>query len=114
MKKSLCTFAAVVFLLSFPMAISFSQEQGMDRPPRERHEMENGRMMRHGPGMARMPGEMFRQHGPQMLQMLQHNPKMAGLMMQMHGEMMLKQGEVLLKYGKMMQDLPATPPPAKK
>ena len=119
MKKGLFIFLAVAFL-ALPATVSFSQEEGAGTPPaRQGQGPGPGGMMR-DPRMGRMPEGMFgapRMAGfrrMQMLRMMQNNPKLAGLLMQMRGELMMKQGEVLMKYGKQIENLPPSTPPVKR
>lgn len=119
MKKSLFVFLAVA-LLALPATVSFSQEEGAGNPPAKQGQGIGPGGMMGGPGMRRMPQGMYGHPGMagprrmQMLRLLQTNPKLAGLLMQMRGEMMMKRGEVLMKYGKQIENLPPSPPPARR
>ncbi len=118
MKKSVLILLAVL-LLAFPATISFSQEQAPVSPPARQGQRPGPGGMMGGPRiewmrqhMAGRPGMLGRRG--QMLRLLQTNPKLAGLLMQMRGEMMMRRGEVLMKYGKEIQNLTPTTPPARR
>jgi hypothetical protein len=54
-------------------------------------------------GMGGMPmGCMHGMH-KEMMQMMQHDPKLKGRMMELHGEMMRTMGEALIAHGKELQ-----------
>ncbi len=121
MKKGLFIFLAVA-LLALPATVSFSQEQGPGpgTPPAKQGQRPRGPGSIGDPQPEWMqPGrfghrEGWGRHRMQRLRLLQTNPKLAGLLMQMRGEMMMKQGEVLMKYGKQIESLPAPPSPAER
>ncbi len=118
MKKVFFIFLAAA-LLTLPATVSFAQEQGPGTPPAKQGQGPGPGAMMGGPRLGWMPQHMAGRrwmagHRMQMLRLLQTNPKLAGLLMEMRGEMMLRQGEVLMKYGKQIQSLPATPPPARR
>src|SRR5262249_47140311 len=97
MKKGFCV---VVIGLLFTVSGEFPYSQ----------EKERGKVRRTRPGRPPMPmsgGPMGGMMGPggmaMMLQALRDNPKLAGMMMQMHGEMMRIRGEELSKMGDVMK-----------
>ena len=97
MKKGFCVVAiGLLFTLSGEFA--YSQEYEPEKAPRTL------------PGRPPMPvpgGPMGGMMGPggmaMMLQALRDNPKLAGMMMQMHGEMMRIRGEEMSKMGDVMK-----------
>ena len=97
MKKGFCVVAiGLLFVLSGELA--YSQEHEPEKAPRTL------------PGRPPMPmpgGPMGGMMGPggmaMMLQALRDNPKLAGMMMQMHGEMMRIRGEEMTKMGDVMR-----------
>ena len=99
MKKGFCV---VVIGLFFTLSSGFvySQEREPEKVPRSlpgrpAMPMPGGPM---GGGMMMGPGGMA-----MMLQALRDNPKLAGMMMQMHGEMMRIRGEEMSKMGDVMK-----------
>ena len=97
MKKRVCVvLVGLVFNLSGELA--YSQQLDPEMAPRPL------------PGAPAMPmpgGPMGGMMGPggmtMMLQALRDNPKLAGMMMQMHGEMMGIRGEEMSKMGDVMK-----------
>jgi len=128
MKKLLISMA-VASLIAFPGAVSFSQQQEMQKAPaKEGHgapgrEMPSGHMMEmHHPMMGRMQsmacpmmgmpmqgsggmqgGMMGGMMGRMTQGMAGGDAKMMGRMMEMRGEMLMKIGEVMMKHAKMWQ-----------
>jgi len=128
MKKVLISLA-VVSLIAIPGAVSFSQQQEMQKAPAKEgqgapgREMSSGNMMEmHHPmtgpmqsmacpmmgtpmqGPGGMQGGMMRgMMGGMMQGMAGGDPKMMGRMLEMRGEMLMKLGEVMMKHAKMWQ-----------
>jgi predicted lipid-binding transport protein (Tim44 family) len=132
MKKLLISMA-VASLIAFPGAVSFSQQQEMQKAPAKEgpgapgREMPSGNMMEmHHPmtgpmqsmacpmmgmpmqGTGGMQGGMMRgMMGGMMAGMAQGmaggDPKTMGRMLEMRGEMLMKIGEVMMKHAKMWQ-----------
>src|SRR5215470_4182762 len=96
-EKRFCVFViGLLFTLSGELA--YSQEHEPEKAPRTL------------PGRPSMPmpgGPMGGGMGPggmaMMLGLLRDNPKLAGMMMQMHGEMMRIRGEEMSKMGDVMK-----------
>jgi hypothetical protein len=99
MKKSFCV---VVFglLLILPAGLTYSQEHEMEKGPRAREGRPSTPMPMPGGPMGGMMGH--RGMG-MMLQVMKDNPKVAGIMMQMHGEMMKIRGEEMSKMGDVLR-----------
>lgn len=114
---------AIIFAsaLIFSARSLYSQEHDMHAPnaPEEKRATPPskgamGGMMGHeGMGMMRHEGMPMKGH--EAMGMLMHNPRMAGIMMQMRGEMMrirgealMKEGDVLRRYGERIQQEGAT------
>ena len=113
-------FYAVVLgsAIIFFAVSGYSQERGMQRPPRPEEERPGmpqsggamGGMMSHGGmGMMSHEGMPMKRHAA-MGMMMRRNPHLAGIMMQMRGEMMrirgeamMKQGDVLRRYGERLE-----------
>ena len=98
MKKGFCV-VVIGLLFALSGGLAYSQELDPEMAPRPlpgRPAMP----MPGGPmgGMIMGPGGMA-----MMLQALRDNPKLAGMMMQMHGEMMRIRGEELSKMGDVMK-----------
>ena len=95
MKKALCV-VVIGLLLALCGGLAYSQEREPEKAPR----MLQGRPMP-------MPGAPIGMMGPggmaMMLGLLRDNPKLAGMMMQMHGEMMRIRGEEMSKMGDVMK-----------
>jgi hypothetical protein len=98
MKKALYVAVVCSSLLSIPMGYAWE------------HPMEKGSTPREGrPGMSMpipdgpMGGMMGHEHMGMMLELMKNNPKVAGVMMQMHGDMMRIRGEELTKMGDVMK-----------
>ena len=96
MKKALCV-VVIGLVLTLSGGFAYSQEREPEKAPRA------------VPGMPPMPmpGAPIGMMGPggiaMMLGLLRDNPKLAGMMMQMHGEMMRIRGEELSKMGDVMK-----------
>ena len=97
MKKGFCV-VVMGLLLTFSGGLAYSQEREPEKVPRALP----GR-----PPMSMPGGPMGGMMGPRgmamMLGLLRDNPKLAGLMMQMHGEMMRIRGEEMSKMGDVMK-----------
>src|SRR5919198_5769601 len=97
MKNFLCV---VVFglILALPVGFAYPQEHEMEKAPRARESRPPMPMPMPGEPMGGPMGGMMghRQMG-MMLQVMRDNPKLAGIMMQMHGEMMRIRGEEMSK-----------------
>ena len=104
-------------LLIFSAGNLYSQEHDMHAPnaPEEKRGTPQsggatGSMMGHE-GMGMMSHEDMERMGPRgMGMMMMHNPRLAGMMMQMRGELMrirgeamMKEGDVLRRYGEKLQ-----------
>lgn len=97
MKKSFCV-VVVGLLLTFSGGLAYSQEREPEKVPRT----PQGRPLMPMPG-----GPMGGMMGPggmaMMLGLMRDNPKLAGMMMQMHGDMMRIRGEEMTKMGDVMK-----------
>lgn len=97
MKKRFCVVVIGV-LLTLSGGLAYSQErepEKLPRPPQGRQPMP----MPGGP----MGGMMGARGMAMMLGLMRDNPKLAGMMMQMHGEMMRIRGEEMSKMGDVMR-----------
>jgi hypothetical protein len=98
MRKSVCV-AVFCFLLALSGS-GYSQEHEMEKAPRARE----GRPPMGMPMGAGPMGAMMRHRGMgMMMQLMKDNPKLAGIMMQMHGEMMRIRGEEMSKMGDVLK-----------
>jgi len=99
MKKNICAVAVGLFL-SVSGGLAFSQER--EPPPGPRGPQGRPPMYAPGPG-----GPMGARMGPRgmgmMIELLRDDPKLAGMMMEMHGEMMRIRGEEMTKMGEVMK-----------
>src|SRR5262249_59798104 len=97
MKKGFCV-VVIGLLFAVSGGLAYSQEHEEERAARTL----TGR-----PPMSMPGGPMGGGMGPggmaMMLGLLRDNPKLAGMMMQMHGEMMRIRGEELSKMGDVMK-----------
>jgi hypothetical protein len=97
MKKGLCV-VVIGLLFALSGGLGYSQEREPEKAPR---------MLQGMPPMPMPGGPMGGMMGPggmaMMLGLLRDNPKLAGMMMQMHGEMMRIRGEELSKMGDVMR-----------
>lgn len=116
MRKSICAIVLGLVII-YSAGSVYSQEPGTERPPNAPEERPGvpqsagpmGGMMGHeGVGMMRHEGMRMRR--PEGIGMMMHNPRLAGIMMQMRGEMMrirgeamMKEGDVLRRYGERLQ-----------
>jgi hypothetical protein len=99
MKQSFC--AVVLGLaLALPAGSVYSQEHEMERGPRASEGRPPMPMPMPGGSMGGMRGH--RGMG-MMMQLMKENPKLAGIMMQMHGEMMRIRGEEMSKMGDVLK-----------
>jgi hypothetical protein len=96
MKKGFCV-VVIGLLFTLSSGLAYSQEPEPEKVPRA----PLGR-----PPMP-MPGVPMGGMGPggmaMMLGLMRDNPKLAGMMMQMHGEMMRIRGEEMSKMGDVMR-----------
>ena len=97
MKKGFCV-VVIGLLFTLSGGLAYSQEREPEQVPRAL------------PGRPPMPmpgGPMGGMMGPggmaMMLGLMRDNPKLAGMMMQMHGEMMRIRGEEMSKMGDVMK-----------
>jgi len=97
MKKGLCV-VVIGLLIALCGGLAYSQEREPEKAPR---------MLQGMPPMPMPGGPMGGMMGPggmaMMLGLLRDNPKLAGMMMQMHGEMMRIRGEEMSKMGDVMK-----------
>src|SRR5215813_9590426 len=97
MKKGFCGFA-MGLLFDLSGGLTYSKEREPEKAPR---------ILPGGPPMPMPGGPMGGGMGPggmaMMLGLLRDNPKLAGMMMQMHGEMMRIRGEEMSKMGDVMK-----------
>lgn len=96
MRRSFCV-ATFCLLLALPGS-GYSQEHELEKAPRAR---EGRPPMPMGGGLM---GAMMGHRGMgMMMQVMKDNPKLAGIMMQMHGELMRIRGEEMSKMGDVLK-----------
>ena len=104
MKKSICAVVIGSFL-TLSAGLGYSQQPESTPLPRGPQGRPGIPAPMPGFGMGRrMEGKMGGPGGmAMMLQLLRDDPKLAGVMMQMHGEMMKIRGEEMSKAGDVMR-----------
>lgn len=127
MRKSVyAVVLAAAMIFSAPYVHSQDHDAHAPNPPESKAGKPQpggamGGMMGHD-GMGMMGHENMEKMGPRGMgmMMMMHNPRMAGMMMQMRGEMMrirgeamIKEADVLKRYGEKLQK-ESTPPAAPK